>query len=170
MALIFCPECGTQVSDQAKQCNKCGYPIEMISNRNYNSNQTNNTFNQSTNNNSFNIPKEEVVIDNTIVWILAFAPIIGGILQGFIVGLIYQDDWVQHFNSFWWVTLAINAALCVADESKLKKEGIDTSYFGGGWMLLIPVYLYRRATQLKQNYSPFWIWILVCILYNYGII
>ena len=28
MALIFCPECGKQVSDLAKACPNCGYPIE----------------------------------------------------------------------------------------------------------------------------------------------
>ena len=27
MALIKCPECGTDVSDRAESCPKCGYPI-----------------------------------------------------------------------------------------------------------------------------------------------
>ncbi len=27
MAIINCPECGTQVSDQAEKCLKCAYPI-----------------------------------------------------------------------------------------------------------------------------------------------
>jgi predicted amidophosphoribosyltransferase len=27
MALIKCPECGTQVSDKAEKCLKCAYPI-----------------------------------------------------------------------------------------------------------------------------------------------
>ena len=27
MALIVCPECGKQVSDQAETCPNCGYPI-----------------------------------------------------------------------------------------------------------------------------------------------
>jgi hypothetical protein len=27
MSLISCPECGTQVSDKAKNCPKCAYPI-----------------------------------------------------------------------------------------------------------------------------------------------
>ena len=30
MALINCPECETEVSNKAKQCPKCGYPIENI--------------------------------------------------------------------------------------------------------------------------------------------
>lgn len=28
MALIYCPECGKQVSDRAKACPECGMPIE----------------------------------------------------------------------------------------------------------------------------------------------
>lgn len=30
MALVFCPECGTQVSDKALACIKCAYPIGNI--------------------------------------------------------------------------------------------------------------------------------------------
>ena len=27
MALIFCPECGSRISDAAEKCIHCGYPI-----------------------------------------------------------------------------------------------------------------------------------------------
>ena len=30
MALIKCPECQSEVSDKAKTCPKCGYPIDEI--------------------------------------------------------------------------------------------------------------------------------------------
>lgn len=30
MALVYCPECGTQSSDQAIACPKCAYPISKI--------------------------------------------------------------------------------------------------------------------------------------------
>ena len=33
MALIKCPECGNEISDQAEQCIKCGYPIKKIHNQ-----------------------------------------------------------------------------------------------------------------------------------------
>lgn len=29
MALINCPECGRQISDQAKNCIDCGYPVKQ---------------------------------------------------------------------------------------------------------------------------------------------
>lgn len=34
MALITCPECGKEISDQAKKCNKCGYPLPKRKNKN----------------------------------------------------------------------------------------------------------------------------------------
>lgn len=30
MALITCPECGEKVSDKAKACIHCGYPLEVL--------------------------------------------------------------------------------------------------------------------------------------------
>lgn len=30
MALIQCPECGKEVSDKARKCPHCGYPLEDI--------------------------------------------------------------------------------------------------------------------------------------------
>lgn len=30
MAIIFCPECGTQISEHAMQCTKCSYPISKL--------------------------------------------------------------------------------------------------------------------------------------------
>ena len=32
MALIKCPECGTEVSDKAEKCPKCAYPIKPENN------------------------------------------------------------------------------------------------------------------------------------------
>lgn len=40
MALVFCPECGTQVSEHAIACTKCGYPISKIKTVHNNTNQS----------------------------------------------------------------------------------------------------------------------------------
>ena len=48
MALIYCPECGTQVSDQAQACIKCSYPIyKLRSNINNQNNFTQTNYPQS---------------------------------------------------------------------------------------------------------------------------
>lgn len=36
MALIKCPECGKEISDQAKECKYCGYPIKISKKKNIN--------------------------------------------------------------------------------------------------------------------------------------
>ena len=33
MSLIFCRECGVKVSEYAKSCNNCGYPIQNYQNK-----------------------------------------------------------------------------------------------------------------------------------------
>ena len=35
MALIKCPECGKEVSDKAKQCIHCGYPLDSVNMNKY---------------------------------------------------------------------------------------------------------------------------------------
>ena len=40
MALINCPECGTEISDKAEKCPKCAYPIQEIQYHELSSTQT----------------------------------------------------------------------------------------------------------------------------------
>lgn len=102
-------------------------------------------------------------VNNTVVWFLAFAPIIGIFLEGIIAGLFYGDSYraeVAVSNAeFWYVTVALNIILCVLDERKLKSAGQDTSKFKG-WVWLVPVYLYQRAKKLNQNLAYFIVWIV----------
>lgn len=107
-------------------------------------------------------PLSGVHVNNTIVWILAFAPLIGLVLEYVVAGALYGNEWQAQVavkeNKFWYITLALNLCLCFFDERKLKKAGIDTSKFSG-WVWLVPVYLYQRARYLKQNLAYFIVWI-----------
>jgi uncharacterized membrane protein YbjE (DUF340 family) len=155
MALIFCPECGTQVSDKAQACIKCAFPIAQ---------KINNSVNFNTNQKSFSYQPSinEVNVNNNIVWILAFAPIIGTVLQGFIVGFLFGNNWMYSYNKFWWITLALNILLCHLDEKKLVQDGIDTEKMGSSW--LIPVYLYKRAQILNHSPVYLWVWIATFVI------
>lgn len=95
-------------------------------------------------------------VDNTIVWILAFAPLIGVMLEGFFSGLTGIAE-----DSLWFITLALNIVLCICDEKKLKAAGHDTSRMGGAW--IVPVYLFRRAKALNHKYAYFIVW---CVLFG----
>jgi hypothetical protein len=118
-------------------------------------------------------------VNNTLVWWLAFAPLIGQVLEGFFLELFYPEPKVDYdninsienythylthtnFNAFWFVTLALNFYLSFQDEKKLQKAGYDTGKLGSTF--LIPVYLFKRAEMLKQNNAYFWVWLILFIL------
>jgi len=46
MALIKCPECGKEISDQSRECVACGYPISPISEQSVSKAATNQSTNQ----------------------------------------------------------------------------------------------------------------------------
>lgn len=119
------------------------------------------------------------VVNNTLIWWLAFAPFIGQVLEGFILELFFPEptinfdnigsienytDYLTHtnFNAFWFVTLALNFFLSYQDEKKLQKAGYDTSKLGSSF--LIPFYLFKRAEMLNQNNAYFWVWLILFIL------
>lgn len=102
-------------------------------------------------------------VNNSVVWIIAFAPIIGTFLEAltayFLYGDTYRAEKAIANNKFWYITLILNIALCFWDEQRLKKAGHNTDHFKG-WVWLIPVYLFQRAKILKQNYAYFIVWII----------
>lgn len=101
-------------------------------------------------------PLTGMAVDNTIIWVLAFAPLLGLVLQGFLSGLTGISQ-----GSLWFVTLLLNVATSYADEKKLKAAGHNTAKMGAAW--LVPVYLFKRAQVLKQNYAYFIVW---CALFG----
>ena len=101
-------------------------------------------------------PLTGTAVGNTIIWILAFAPLIGLILEG-----IVSEAAGIPAESLWFITLLLNIVLGYIDENKLKAAGHDTSEMGGAW--LVPVYLFKRAKVLKHNYAYFIVW---CVLFG----
>jgi hypothetical protein len=108
-------------------------------------------------------------MDNSLVWVLAFAPIIGLILEYmlayFLAGMFDRDDASADLavenGKYWFITIALNIVLSYFDERRLKKAGHNTDKFKG-WVWLVPVYLYQRAQNLNQNLAYFIVWI-VCL-------
>ena len=103
---------------------------------------------------------------STVIWILAFAPLLGMFLEAVVAYAINDGDAADaafHANSYWFITLALNVGLSYLDEHRLKKAGWDTSRFKG-WTWLVPVYLYQRAKNLHQNLVCFITWIVCFVL------
>ena len=106
-------------------------------------------------------------INNTYLWILAFSPIIGLILQYIIGYSMSNNDFEAEVNvasgKYWQIAYLTNIILCWLDEKQLTKAGHDTSKFKG-WLWLVPVYIFKRSKFTKVNLIPFIIWILMFII------
>lgn len=89
-------------------------------------------------------------VDNTLVWILAFCPLLAIALTPI------------NSNLSWVVSLGINLALSYWDDSRLAKTGFNTAVMGSS--SLIPIYLWKRASILKQNNAYFWSWCVCFVL------
>ena len=93
-------------------------------------------------------------VNNTFIWILAFAPIIGSIIeQEFFAG--NKDNYLLWFG--------LNSGLAILDNYKLKSAGYQTNNLFWA-ILLVPVYLWKRANLTGQSKSYFWVWILTLFL------
>jgi len=110
-------------------------------------------------------------VNNTIVWILAFAPFIGLLIEVIVALAVYSNEGLAQKaikdRGFWYITVLLNTVLCLWDEKMLKRAGYNTSKFGWSWWL-VPVYLYQRTKNLKQNYAYFIAWIIICLIVVIG--
>ena len=96
MALVFCPECGTQVSEHAQQCVKCAYPISERKN-----NSSNNSIDYDVNNHSQSTFIESSQSKQTDIFaILTFATGIGGFIffPIFFVPICFITSWVSWYK------------------------------------------------------------------------
>ena len=101
-------------------------------------------------------PLNGEAVDNNFVWVLAFAPLLGTIIEYIVAATIGANA-----SNLWFITIVLNIILCIFDEQKLKKAGHDTSKIQGWVIFLIPVYLFKRATALRQSLAYFYVWLAV---------
>lgn len=107
-------------------------------------------------------------VNNTLVWVLAFAPLIGHILELFVAGAMNNGNELRAQaammnNKYIFITIGLYIALSFFDEKHLKNAGHNTSKFKG-WTWLVPVYLYKRAKATQQNMAYLIVWVACVIL------
>jgi hypothetical protein len=76
-------------------------------------------------------------------------PLVGAACDGLI-----GDDKAGSLSA--WLCIGMNVLFCVLDANKLKAAGHPAP--PGSWSLVVPVYLWKRATMLKQNRTNFAAW------------
>lgn len=107
-------------------------------------------------------------MNNTLVWLLAFAPLIGYFLEVVLAisirhGNEYYASLDMAESRYWYVTMLLNVGLSWLDSKRLEKAGHDISRFKG-WVWLVPVYLYQRANALQQSKAYFIVWLVLFVL------
>lgn len=93
-------------------------------------------------------------VDNTFAWVLAMVPLIGVVIELIVSQRTVIPVWA--IIAGYAITYLI---LVQIDVRRIKSSGnaVDTTPFEN-WWLLVPVYLYKRATALKHARTYFWAW------------
>lgn len=103
-------------------------------------------------------PLKGDAINNTYVWALAFAPIIGAIIESFVAEALDKP-----IDNLWLITVALNIGISFYDEKKLEAAGVNTERFGS-FAVLVPVYMFLRFRVLGQKPYYFIVWIMSFIV------
>lgn len=104
--------------------------------------------------------------NNKIVWILAFAPLLGLMLESAVAGAAASHPAAVeaavadalHHGTYWYLTLGLNLALLLWEARRLKAAGVAMSSLGK-WAFVVPVYLWQRARLLGQKATYFYTWL-----------
>ncbi len=98
-------------------------------------------------------------VNNSIVWLLAFVPVISVFVQYLMAGAGTGMP-----LDYWWVPLVMNIGLAIWDARQLNQAGHDTEGLGVWAVFLVPVYLFKRASRLRQSPSYAWTWVVMFVL------
>jgi hypothetical protein len=88
-------------------------------------------------------------VDNRFVWLAVAVPLVGVVIE-----LAAGLDGGEALG----VYLIANIICCVLDERRLKAAGHEAP--SSSWAILVPAYLWMRASRLKQKRHYFWAWIV----------
>lgn len=125
-------------------------------------------------------PLSPALINNSLVWVVAFLPLVFAIVD-YSIGEFYleshgvspRDILIGRglvMNSIravysvpWWVVLIANSLLCIWDERRLNKAGYDTNNLVWAALLFVPAYLFVRAKRLQQTPSYAVVWVIAFV-------
>jgi hypothetical protein len=107
-------------------------------------------------------PVAATQLNNSVVWMLAFAPLAYLALDIAILG--YQNEHPNQDHSFttaltWLIPVAVNCGLCLLDDRQLREAGYNSARLTFFAVVLAPVYLFMRAKILRLTPTYGFVWI-----------
>ena len=109
-------------------------------------------------------------VNNSYIWLLAFAPLIGAVLEYAVAYARYghKNDLAAtlavNSGEFWYVTFILNSVIAITDERMLNNAGYDTKNMIFWALFIVPVYIYQRLVLTKQPLTPLIVWVLALIV------
>jgi len=86
-----------------------------------------------------------IPVNDLLPWVIATMP-----LLGWAADAALDTD-------LWPVYIGANVGLCALDVGQLKKAGYHLDL---GWIFLIPVYLWKRASLVHHPRTTAWVWLV----------
>lgn len=112
------------------------------------------------------------LVRNSFVWLVAFVPLIDAAINLGIREYILEECQTGRllrcqaflvdssiYDTPWWAVAIVNSILCLLDERRLAKAGYSASYMPFLALIIVPVYLFARASRLRQKpwYAVTWV-------------
>jgi hypothetical protein len=133
--LFECPACGSKNVDYFEECPACGIVVSKFERKTGRKYLDRKTDNQPT-------KASPQPVSDSLVWVQAFVPLAAILIDA-------AFSWLWSF----WVVIVTNSMLCYFDKKHLEKAKLDTGPLGYWWILLVPVYLFRRVRVVGGGYG-----------------
>lgn len=187
---MFCPKCGTSIKDGSQFCGACGTRItKEVPETDWYYISNANKCGPVSGDGLITAIQQSAITEDTLVWCEGFTnwlpagqTVVNTYLQRFSPSMpksVVSDKWqwalatVPLLSSFIltalglgpitiFTTIALNCLFISLDTKELKKHGYDAEAWLWLGLLLVPVYLFVRASRTSKQYAPGILW---CVLF-----
>jgi hypothetical protein len=163
---MFCEKCGNSVDDNVQFCSNCGYKLK----REFHASKPPDDFSQVFNDDNVKnqshengqIYPEAIGLSDKWAWTLACVPIMSSLLYFFLQSITEIGSGFSFI-----IAIVMNIIFWQLDNRELKKASIDSDKWIWTGFILVPVYLFLRASKTKRAYGYAITW---CVIFVFDII
>lgn len=103
----------------------------------------------------------EKPLNNSYIWILAFAPAWGTVIQIITteVRMAISHKTLDYYSQMWWIVIAVNIFVSYIDLRQIKAAASCVEKINVWLCLLVPLYIYRRDSIAHEGLRRLWVWL-----------